>query len=48
MKSVDIAVRSKKKDYVWDYAGHFFHFSTDEFKKRFIDSVDEDEIIYKR
>ena len=23
----------KKKDYVWDYAGHFFHFSTDEFKK---------------
>ncbi len=25
----------------------FFHFSTDEFKKRFIDSVDEDEIIYK-
>ena len=37
----------KEKDYVWDYAGHFFHFSTDEFKKRFIDSVDEDEIIYK-
>ena len=23
----------KKKDYVWDYAGHFFHFSTDEFKR---------------
>ncbi len=22
----------KEKDYVWDYAGHFFHFSTDEFK----------------
>lgn len=37
----------KKKDYVWDYAGHFFHFSTDEFKKRFIDSVEKDEIIYK-
>lgn len=37
----------KKKDYVWDYAGHFFHFSTDEFKKRFLDSVEKDEIIYK-
>ncbi|MEY8509168.1 FAD-dependent oxidoreductase [Lachnospiraceae bacterium 42-17] len=37
----------KRGDYVWDYAGHFFHFSTDEFKKRFIDSVKKDEIIYK-
>ncbi len=37
----------KKKEYVWDYAGHFFHFSTDELKKRFIDSVEQDEIIYK-
>ena len=37
----------KKKDYVWDYAGHFFHFSTDEFKKKFLDSVDPDEIKYK-
>ena len=37
----------KKKDYVWDYAGHFFHFSTEEFKKKFLDSVDPDEIKYK-
>ena len=37
----------KRKDYVWDYAGHFFHFSTDEFKKKFLDSVDPDEIKYK-
>lgn len=37
----------KKRDYVWDYAGHFFHFSTDEFKKKFLDSVDPDEIKYK-
>ena len=37
----------KKKDYIWDYAGHFFHFKTDEFKKKFIGSVDSDEIIYK-
>lgn len=37
----------KKKDYVWDYAGHFFHFSTEEFKKRFLDSVDSEDIKYK-
>ena len=37
----------KRKDYVWDYAGHFFHFSTDELKKKFLDSVDPDEIKYK-
>lgn len=37
----------RKKDYVWDYAGHFFHFNTDEFKKKFLDSVDPDEIKYK-
>lgn len=37
----------KKKDYVWDYAGHFFHFSTEEFKKKFLDSVSPDDIKYK-
>lgn len=37
----------KKKDYVWDYAGHFFHFSTEEFKKKFLDSVSADDIKYK-
>lgn len=37
----------KKKDYIWDYAGHFFHFNTEEFKNKFVGSVDEDEIIYK-
>ena len=35
----------KKKDYVWDYAGHFFHFKTDEFKKKFLDVISKDEII---
>ena len=25
----------KRNGYVWDYAGHFFHFNTDEFKKNF-------------
>lgn len=37
----------KKGDYVWDYAGHFFHFKTEEFRKRFIDSVKKEEIVYK-
>lgn len=37
----------EKGDYIWDYAGHFFHFNTEEFKKKFIGSVDDDEIIYK-
>ena len=37
----------KKGDFIWDYAGHFFHFKTDEFKKIFMDDVDKNDIIYK-
>lgn len=37
----------RKKDYVWDYGGHFFHFNTEEFKKKFVGSVNQEEIIYK-
>ena len=37
----------KKGDFIWDYAGHFFHFKTDEFKKMFIDEVDSNDIISK-
>ena len=37
----------KKGDFIWDYAGHFFHFKTDEFKKMFIDEVDPEDIIKK-
>ena len=37
----------KKDGYVWDYAGHFFHFNTEEFKQKFLGSVEADEIIYK-
>ncbi len=33
------------KDYIWDYAGHFFHFKTDGFKKKFIDSLDKDDFV---
>lgn len=36
----------KRKDYVWDYAGHFFHFKTDDFKKKFLDKMNSDDIIY--
>ena len=25
----------KNGEYVWDYAGHFFHFNTEEFKTKF-------------
>jgi len=37
----------KKGDFIWDYAGHFFHFKTEEFKKIFMDKVDNNDIIYK-
>lgn len=35
----------KKKDYVWDYAGHFFHFKTEEFKNKFLDVIPREDII---
>lgn len=34
-----------RNGFVWDYAGHFFHFKTDEFKKKFLDKVNKDEIV---
>ena len=37
----------RKGDFVWDYAGHFFHFKTDEFKKLFLNEVNKDDIIHK-
>ena len=36
-----------KKGYVWDYAGHFFHFNTKEWKEKFINKIDKEDIIYK-
>ncbi len=36
----------KRNGYVWDYAGHFFHFNTEEFKKKFLDKMPKDDIIY--
>ena len=37
----------KKDGYVWDYAGHFFHFNTDEFKKKFIETMPKEDIVFK-
>ncbi len=37
---------TKRNGYVWDYAGHFFHFKTEEFKKKFIDKMNKEDIVY--
>lgn len=34
-----------KNDYVWDYAGHFFHFKTDEMKKFFEEKMKGEELV---
>ena len=34
--------------YVWDYAGHFYHFRTEKYKKLFMDLVDEEQIIRQK
>lgn len=36
---------TRRNGYVWDYAGHFFHFKTKEFKEKFIDSLDKDDFV---
>lgn len=35
-------------EYVWDYAGHFYHFQTEKYKKLFLSLVEEDEIIRQK
>ena len=34
-----------RNGFVWDYAGHFFHFNTEEFKEKFLAKVPKNEII---
>lgn len=34
-------------DYVWDYAGHFFHFANEELKSFFNSKINSEDIIYK-
>ena len=36
----------KRNVYVWDYAGHFFHFKTEEFKKKFLSKMSKNDIVY--
>lgn len=31
--------------FIWDYAGHFFHFKTDEMKKYFMDNMKDEKLI---
>lgn len=35
----------KNKDYVWDYAGHFYHFKDEYFKNFFMKELEEDELV---
>ena len=35
-------------DYVWDYAGHFYHFRTEKYRNLFLSMVEEDEIIRQK
>lgn len=37
----------KRKDFVWDYAGHFFHFKTEEMKNLFIEMMKDEEIVHQ-
>ena len=37
----------KKDGFLWDYAGHFFHFKTESFKKLFNESYKSEDIIHK-
>lgn len=36
----------KRNGYVWDYAGHFFHFKTEEFKNKFLSKMNQEDIVY--
>ena len=35
----------KNNEYIWDYAGHFYHFKTDEMKQFFIEKMKDEELI---
>ena len=39
---------TKRNGYVWDYAGHFFHFNTQEFKDLFLKKMNKDDIVYNQ
>lgn len=35
-------------EYVWDYAGHFYHFRTEKYKELFLSLVEENEIVRRK
>lgn len=35
-------------DYVWDYAGHFYHFNAEKYKKLFTSLIQPEEIVYQK
>ena len=35
----------RRGGFVWDFAGHFFHFKTEKYREKFIDSVPADEFV---
>lgn len=35
-------------EYVWDYAGHFYHFRTEKYKELFLSYVSEDQIVRQK
>lgn len=37
-----------KDDFVWDYAGHFFHFANEELKNFFYSKIDSEDLVYKK
>ena len=37
-----------ENEYIWDYAGHFFHFSDIKIKKLFLDEMSEEELVFQR
>lgn len=37
----------KDKDFIWDYAGHFYHFKTDEMKSLFLENMSNNELVFQ-
>lgn len=37
-----------EKEFVWDYAGHFFHFANPDIKKMFEDSISADDMVVRK
>lgn len=35
----------REGDYIWDYAGHFYHFKTEELRKLFLDLIEDEQKI---